>query len=110
MDMWSTGCIALELWVLRPLVSHGLRGSPEVFWNIIKQITMGEGSEYLTQLPLWSDALFKPLARYHLHSRMEAAGMPADEKAFFVKVLTMHPDRRLKIGAARQEWSAMSRR
>ena len=112
MDMWGVGCIVLELWILKPLISFRPQGHLAIVEDIFKQrsVQANDAVTYFRRLPAWTDGMGKVpyLPALALEPRLDAAQVPASVRDYICQgLLVVHPLHRMKVGPACHRLSAM---
>ena len=112
MDMWGVGCIVLEMWILKPLVSFKKTSPLEIVKDIFGQCSVqaNDALAYFHKLPAWRDSLGKvsyPVPNA-LGPRLDACQVPAWVRDYICEgLLVVHPLHRMKVWAACHRLSAM---
>ena len=105
MDMWGVGCIALELWIMKPLICFLSESSLDIVTDIFRQLSLQakDAVAYFCRLPAWTDSMGKvPYpSKDALEPRLHAAQVPASVRNYICQgLLLVHPRHRLKVAPA----------
>ena len=112
MDMWGVGCIVLELYILKPLISFRPQGHLAIVEDIFRQrsVQANDAVTYFRRFPAWTDGMGKVpyLPALALEPRLDAAQVPASVRDYICQgLLVVHPLHRMKVGSACHRLSAM---
>ena len=102
MDVWSVGCIVLEVWVLRPVVRHDVKSAAAVIaTHVTLRPLQGPALDYYMRLQSFSDKMLCKSMPKTLAQMFERNSVPPGLADLVCGMLEFHPKQRLKASDLR---------